>query len=146
MIRRVFITLMFMAVSLFAINFQTASKDDLMSIKGIGEKKAEAIMKYRRSHKIKSVADLKNVPGIGEVIADNAKRGIKNGDATKSIKAKKTISKKITQKKSKTLKSLKDKKSKTTKKAKKVAGDKTKRVAKKAKKSLKKVKAKKSKK
>jgi len=150
MIRRVFITLMFMAVSLFAINFQTASKEELMSIKGIGEKKAEAIMKYRRSHKIKSVADLKNVPGIGEVIADNAKRGIKNGDATKSIKAKKrsvkkSLSKSTDKKKSKSIKNLKDKKKKSLKKAKKVAGDKTKRAEKKAKKSLKKVRAKKSK-
>lgn len=30
------------------INLQTASKEELMSIKGIGEKKAEQIMEYRK--------------------------------------------------------------------------------------------------
>ena len=31
-----------------AVNLQTASKDELMCIKGIGAKKADAIIKYRR--------------------------------------------------------------------------------------------------
>ncbi len=147
MLKKLFIGLVFTAVSLFAINFQTASKDELMSIKGIGEKKAEAIMKYRRSHKIRSAADLQNVPGIGEVIADNAKRGIKNGDATKSIKS--TVKRKANRATSKsrdlkksTTKKAKSVKSKKEKSVKKVAGDKTKRAEKRAKKSLKKVKSK----
>lgn len=32
------------------INLQTASKEELMSIKGIGEKKAEQIMEYRKKY------------------------------------------------------------------------------------------------
>jgi competence protein ComEA len=144
MIKKLLLLLTFTAVSLMAMNFQTASKEELMSIKGIGEKRAAAIMKYRKTHKIKSAADLKNIDGIGAEIADNAKRGIKNADK-KISKAKKstTRAKKATSK----TKSLKEK-TKTTKRAKKVAGDKTKRAEKKAKKSLKKrkEKAKKSKK
>jgi len=46
--------LFFMALSvsfLFsAINLQSASKDELMCIKGIGPKKAEAIIKYRKAN------------------------------------------------------------------------------------------------
>ena len=139
MIKKLLLLLTYTAVSLMAMNFQTASKEELMSIKGIGEKRAAAIMKYRKTHKIKSAADLKNIDGIGAEIADNAKRGIKNADK-KISKAKKstTRAKKATSK----TKSLKDKakssKTKTTKKAKKVAGEKSKRAEKKAKKSLKK--------
>ena len=36
MIKKVLLLFVFTAVSLFAINFQTASKEELMSIKGIG--------------------------------------------------------------------------------------------------------------
>ena len=43
---------------LFAsMNLQTASKDELMSIKGIGEKKALQIMEYRKSNWTTSNAD-----------------------------------------------------------------------------------------
>jgi len=162
MIRKVFLLFVFTAVSLFAMNFQTASKEELMSIKGIGEKRAAAIMKYRRTHKIKSAADLKNIPGIGDEIANNAAKGIKNADkkvtrARKSVKKAKSRTTALKEKakkrkstaKEKSLKKVKAKKSKTEKKAKKTAGDKTKRAEKraktKAKKSLKKVKAKKKK-
>ncbi len=141
MIKKLLLLLTFTAVSLFAINFQTASKEDLMSIKGIGEKRAAAIMKYRKTHKIKSAADLKNVPGIGDEIAENARKGIKNAD--KKIKKAKSLRSKATKKRT----SIKEK---ATKKVKKTAGDKTKRVQKrakdkaksKAKKSLKSIKAK----
>ncbi len=165
MIRKFLLLLTFTAVSLFAMNFQTASKEELMSIKGIGEKRATAIMKYRRVHKIKSAADLKAIPGIGDEISNNAAKGIKNADRkvskAKSAKRKLTkkkeslkskADKKLKAKKEKSLKKVKESKSKTAKKlkkSKKVAGDKTKRAEKrakaKAKKSLKKVKQKKKK-
>ena len=135
MIKKLLLLLTFTAVSLFAMNFQTASKDDLMSIKGIGEKRAAAIIKYRKSHKIKSAADLANINGIGAEIVNNAKKGIKNSDK-KVSKAKKSTSKKTA--------STKATKSKSKAKS---AGDKTKRseAKDKKKKSLKKSKAKKSK-
>ena len=53
-------------VSAFAINFNTATKAELMKIKGIGPKKAEAIIKYRKTHKINSIDDLKNIKGINK--------------------------------------------------------------------------------
>ena len=50
------------------ININTADKETLMSIiKGVGEKKAEAIINYREENgDFKSVDDLVNVKGIGE--------------------------------------------------------------------------------
>lgn len=56
-----------------AINLQTASKNELMSIKGIGPVKAEQIMMYRKSTKINSVDDLKNIKGFGPSIISNIK-------------------------------------------------------------------------
>ena len=56
-----------------AINLQTASKEELMSIKGIGEKKAEQIIEYRKTNTIKSADDLKNIKGFGDNIVSNVK-------------------------------------------------------------------------
>ena len=62
---------------LFAsINLQTASKEELMEIKGIGEKKAEQIIEYRKTNKINSPEDLKNVKGIGDSIVNNVKNNV----------------------------------------------------------------------
>jgi competence protein ComEA len=81
-----------------AINVQTASKAELMSISGIGEKKADAIIKYRKKHKLKSADDLLKVPGIGQGIVKNVKGNVKNKQKPKA-KNKKEMKKKKSQKK-----------------------------------------------
>jgi len=48
------------------ININTASKEQLMSISGLGESKALAIIEYRNSNKFNTIEDIKNVSGIGE--------------------------------------------------------------------------------
>ena len=59
---------------LFAeINLQTASKEELMSVKGIGEKKAEQIIEYRKTNTIAKADDLKNIKGFGDSIVGNVK-------------------------------------------------------------------------
>ena len=62
------------AVNLNKININTANAEQISSaMSGIGESKAEAIVKYRKSHgKFKSAQDLVNVKGIGgKTVAKN---------------------------------------------------------------------------
>ena len=58
-----------LAISVFAFDINTATKAEWLQIKGIGEKKAEMILSYRKEHgKFKNVEELKNVKGIGDKI------------------------------------------------------------------------------
>ena len=78
--------------TLFAINFNTASKKELMQIKGIGPKKAEAIIKYRQTHKINGIEDLKNIKGFNtktiEKIKNQEKKLEKKKEKIKNKKEK----------------------------------------------------------
>lgn len=56
------------------ININTADKETLMTaMKGVGEKRAQAIIDYRKKNgPFKSVDDLANISGIGQsIIEDN---------------------------------------------------------------------------
>jgi len=51
----------------FKVNINTAAKEDLMKIPGIGEKTAEQIIKHREIYgKFKRIEDIMNVKGIGQ--------------------------------------------------------------------------------
>jgi competence protein ComEA helix-hairpin-helix repeat region len=69
-----FITLFAIPAYLLAadtININTADKTELMSIKGVGEKRAEAIIAWREQNGLfKSVDELEAVSGIGPSIID----------------------------------------------------------------------------
>jgi competence protein ComEA len=53
-------------LAIAAVNINTATKDELTSLKGIGEKRAQDIIDYRtKNGPFKSVDDLEKVPGIG---------------------------------------------------------------------------------
>ena len=60
--------LLFLVSSAFAkVNINTADAKELATLPGIGQVKAEAIVKYRNDKgKFKSISDLKKVKGIGE--------------------------------------------------------------------------------
>jgi len=91
--------LFFMVISisfLFSINVQTASKDELMCIKGIGDKKADAILTYRKSTKLKSAEDLSEIKGFGKVLVSNVKNNIKSVACGAKKSAKKSSSPKST--------------------------------------------------
>ena len=53
-------------IALAAVNINTATKDELVALPGIGPAKAQAIVDYRKAHgPFKTVEELKDVKGIG---------------------------------------------------------------------------------
>jgi len=53
-------------VALAVVNVNTATKEELTSLKGVGEKRAQEIINYRtKNDPFKTVDDLEKVPGIG---------------------------------------------------------------------------------
>jgi len=114
----VFATSTLFSMSLNQLN--NASKTELMEINGIGEVKADAIIKERRKGKFKSFEDFQRVEGIGEQTSKNVRNNVKSqSDVKKVTKSKKKTSKKVNKKtdvpKTKT-KSKKEKDSKSKKK------------------------------
>jgi len=52
--------------ALAGVNINTATKEELTTLKGIGDKKAQAIIDYRKKNgDLKTVEDLEKVDGIG---------------------------------------------------------------------------------
>ena len=63
------------------VNINTADKETLMNVKGIGEKRAEAIIVYREQHgPFKNIDDLASVQGIGQSIIDNNRDSLSTAD------------------------------------------------------------------
>ena len=59
------------------ININTASKEELLTLTGIGESKADAIIKYREAKgNFEKIEDIKNVSGIGESAFEKIKENI----------------------------------------------------------------------
>lgn len=58
------------------ININIASKEELMTLTGIGETKAEAIIAYRNNTPFTKIEDIKNVSGIGDSVYEEIKNNI----------------------------------------------------------------------
>ncbi len=93
-------TAILFSTTVFAqVNINTASVAELTALKGIGEKKAAAIIKYRKSHgKFKTTADLINVDGVGETVIKNLGSDIRTSGATDLSKIKNKASGAVKQK------------------------------------------------
>lgn len=64
-------------VSSGKVNLNTASKEELMTINGIGASRAESIIQYREEHgKFQDIEDIKNVDGIKEGLFNKIKDSI----------------------------------------------------------------------
>ncbi|MEA3370085.1 MAG: helix-hairpin-helix domain-containing protein [Campylobacterota bacterium] len=75
------LAIMVLGVSLLfgVVDINSASKSELMSLNGIGEKKAEAILKYRETTCFANVNGLLRVKGIGPKLIEKNKKDLKAG-------------------------------------------------------------------
>jgi competence protein ComEA len=77
---RVLLILSIFFISLFAkIDLNTATMEQLHTLKGIGHKKAVAILEYRKEHNFTKIEDIMKVKGIGKKMFEKIKSEIEVG-------------------------------------------------------------------
>ena len=74
---------------------QTVSKKELGCIKGLGVKRINALLEYRKTHRLKSLEELLNVKGIGKGILKNIKNDNKKKTCTQFNEAKTKVNNRI---------------------------------------------------
>jgi len=76
-----FLILILFVVCLFAkVNINKATIKELDSLNGIGYKKAEAIIEFRKTHPFKKIEDIMKVRGIGKKTFEKIKGEIEVKD------------------------------------------------------------------
>ncbi len=73
-----FMLMLLLGMSLLfgSMDINTASKEELMQIKGIGLVKAEKILEFRKTKKIENLDDLQNIKGFGPALIANIKKSL----------------------------------------------------------------------
>ena len=80
--------LLFSGAAAAALNLNTASKDELVALPGIGPAKAQAILDYRNQHgPFKSIDELRKVKGIGEKLFTQIKPEVSIGPSARNALA-----------------------------------------------------------
>ncbi len=90
-LKSVIFSLLLTSIMPYAMNLDdinSASKEELMQIKGIGEKKAITIIKARP---FKHMSELDNVKGVGVSLMNNIKNDIYKSGIEPPVKQKKKI-------------------------------------------------------
>ena len=83
-----FIWLVLSSFAMAAVNINTATKEELNVLPGIGPVKAQAIVDYRKANgPFKSLDDLKKVNGIGDATFNKLKSDIAISGASTPAKA-----------------------------------------------------------
>src|SRR5688572_23408161 len=78
----------FAGLALAVVNINTATKDELTTLKGVGDKRAQEIIDYRKKNgNFKSVDDLEKVPGIGPGLMKQIRSDVTVTGKTSSDKA-----------------------------------------------------------
>jgi competence protein ComEA len=84
----------FISFAFAAVNINTATKEELDAVKGIGPVKAQAIVDYRQKNgPFKSVDDLKQVKGFGDKSVAKMKSDLSVSGASTAAPAKKDAAK-----------------------------------------------------
>lgn len=78
--RKILLVVGFLLIAVWAfamVNINTANVKELTTLKGVGEKKAQAIVDYRKAHgAFKSTDDLAKVKGIGPKMVEQLRKDI----------------------------------------------------------------------
>lgn len=92
MVKKLFLALLAslsFSFALAAVDLNTATVEQLSTLKGIKAKKATAIVEYRQKNgAFKSVDDLKNVPGFGQKTVDKLRDELTVGGAAPAAQSK----------------------------------------------------------
>lgn len=81
------LVLLFFVISLFGVvDINNATKSELLTLKGIGDSKANAIIEHRNKKCFKEIGELEIVKGIGKKLIEANKANIKVGECKKAQK------------------------------------------------------------
>ena len=76
------------SAALAAVNLNTATKEELDGVNGIGPVKAQAILDHRKKNgPFKSVNELQNVKGFGDKSVDKVRSELTVGSSKSEVKA-----------------------------------------------------------
>ena len=82
------VALLVCSSSIAAVNLNTATKDELVALPGIGPAKAQAIVDYRNQHgPFRSIDEIRKVKGIGEKLFISIKPELSIGASSRGTNA-----------------------------------------------------------